>query len=124
MEPIINPMCFYWIDVISGLETLAVVFCVLSSAVVACYLLASLMEEENLICKSKRSFRGFIAAIVGVVIFAFAIVFVPSKETMITMVVAQNVTTENIEKATDTVKSMIDYTVETYNKTRQNKQGD
>ena len=118
MEPIINPMWFYWIDVIGGLETLAIVFCVISAFVIAGALVGCLLEEANIIPKVKK---WFIASIVGVIFFSFMIVFIPSKETMITMVVAQNVTTENIEKATDTVKSMIDYTVETYNKTRQNK---
>lgn len=118
MEPIINPMWFYWIDVISGLEVFAITILVLACMGISGLLMVCAFDESlDPFRKNKRLAAAFL---VCAFLSANIVVFVPSKETMITMVVAQNVTTENIEKATDTVKSMIDYTVETYNKAKQN----
>lgn len=73
--------------------------------------------RENFSEYWKRHDKKFINKAILICIFGTVFtVFVPSKETMIEMAVAKNITEKNVELAKDTVKSMIDYTIESVTK--------
>lgn len=106
---IINPWVFYLIDVLSGLNLFLWIIggvCVVLSFL--CIDLCSSYDEEiEEMAKKciKISLSVFTCCCIGIVL-------IPSKETMYQMVVANFVTHENIETATDVIKDSVDYIFE------------
>lgn len=111
---IINPWIFYLIDVLSTLKKTSVIiaFIALFVSVVAgdlamvlgdaCYDDDSAHLIEQLIKLVKKL---LIATCICTGIYTFT----PSEGTMYKMLVAQNVTYENVDKATKTIKDGVDY---------------
>ena len=52
------------------------------------------------------------ALIVAAVVSIIGVVFIPSKETMIEMLIAKMATEQNVQFSVDTIKNLIDYIVE------------
>lgn len=121
--PIISPWIFYLISVVEGVSCLFAVILAVTVIVVIINWISYLMfqvdygdfDEEGCVKKRKNTMDitkkcasiGLICLIVNV--------FVPSKETMYTMLVAQTVTYENVEVATDTIKESVDYIFDKFN---------
>ena len=110
MEPIISPSIFYWFEIISnlkillsilfGLSCVGLVFCIVS-------FIAMLVEEElethtGKIIKKLCKFCTIITSIFGL----FSI-FIPSKETLMTMIVAKYVTPDNITAVGGTIEESV-----------------
>jgi hypothetical protein len=114
MDYIINPMWIYWINVLSGLKILS---SVLTGIAIGCALIAGVTwistslsdEEEKSVLKWLRIF--FFCAL-G---FAMIAIFIPSKETMIEMLVARFATRSNIALGVEQVKEIVDYIIATLN---------
>ena len=110
MQPIISPSIFYWFEIISNLEILlsilfglscvGLVFCIVS-------FIAMLVEEElethtGKIIKKLCKFCTIITSIFGLLF-----IFIPSKETLMTMIVAKYVTPDNITAVGGTIEESV-----------------
>lgn len=90
--PVVNPIWFYLMSVCDSVVTLAVGVCVL----------ASIALVIGWMCDEKFSERCKTALTLSIVCAALA-VFCPTQKTLEKMLIAQNVTYERVEQATDTV---------------------
>lgn len=103
--PVINPMVFYWMSVTESLKDFllfaGIGLCIF--AIVLPFLFDSLSNDElkTVLSWSKR------AVVIGVAILVIRI-FMPGMETIEKMVIAQNVTYERVEQATDVVADVYD----------------
>ena len=110
MQPIISPSIFYWFEIISnlkillsilfGLSCVGLVFCIVS-------FIAMLVEEElethtGKIIKKLCKFCTIITSIFGLLS-----IFIPSKETLMTMIVAKYVTPDNIATVGGTIEESV-----------------
>ena len=110
MELIIAPSTFYWFEIISnlkiflsilfGLSCVGLVFCIVS-------FIAMLVEEEletqtGKIIKKLCKFCTIITSIFGLLF-----IFTPSKETLMTMIVAKYVTPDNITAVGGTIEESV-----------------
>ena len=110
MQPIISPSIFYWFEIISnlkiflsilfGLSCVGLVFCIVS-------FIAMLVEEElethtGKIIKKLCKFCTIITSIFGLLS-----IFIPSKETLMTMIVAKYVTPNNITVVGGTIEESV-----------------
>ena len=110
MQPIISPSIFYWFEIISnlkiflsilfGLSCVGLVFCIVS-------FIAILVEEElethtGKIIKKLCKFCTIITSIFGLLS-----IFTPSKETLMTMIVAKYVTPNNITAVGGTIEESV-----------------
>ena len=110
MQPIISPSIFYWFEIISnlkillsilfGLSCVGLVFCIVS-------FIAILVEEElethtGKIIKKLCKFCTIITSIFGLLS-----IFTPSKETLMTMIVAKYVTPDNITAVGGTIEESV-----------------
>lgn len=108
--PIVSPWVFYLIDTISNLFAALMLVVIVSAGTAAVAWLISLIGEEETIIKkwTKRIYPPLIVCIISLIIM----VFIPSQETMYKMLVANFVTYENVETATDVIKDSVDYIFE------------
>lgn len=109
MTPIINPWIFYLVDVISNLK----IMCLFTLAILGVILLLIVCDEYASEEKLNRLFKKWF--IVTIVFFAFTL-FLPSKKTCYQMMVASQVTEENIKSAEDVIKDSVDYIFEKIDK--------
>lgn len=117
---IINPMWFYWLNVI---DTLKYVLCsvgavfALISVVLFIIFIASAWAEDEL-----ESSMPFVKKFIPVVIISFSLVmisvFIPSKTTMIEMELARHVTYTNAENAKEDIREIVDYIIEKAKETK------
>ena len=115
MTPIINPWLFYIVDLLDGLKTLCIL-AVPVLVIVIGYLTLTIDdlgrgEEKEL--KSARRTRKIV--ILFSILLLIVIPFIPSKETCYKMMVASQITDNNIQKAEDTIKNSVDYIFEKIN---------
>ena len=115
MKPIINPWMFYLVDCLDGLKTLCIL-AVPVLVIVIGYLTITIDdlgrgEEKEL--KSARRTRKIV--IIFSILILIVIPFIPSKETCYKMMVASQITDNNIQKAEDTIKNSVDYIFEKIN---------
>lgn len=107
---IINPMWFYWVRVLDNIKEIAVVALILGVVVVGfCFFMAQdcFSEEEHKIYK-KRTIISFCV----VVLSAIMLVFVPSRETLVEMKIAEFATHENVTTVIETIEDMADKIIE------------
>lgn len=125
MEPIISPFFFYFINLVDNVWGVSIAAAIVSGVAVCILLVCCACETDN-DCEpfsdvynnhyKKITRRSILVCAISVAIC----LFVPSKETMIEMAIAKNVTTQNIELAKDSIKGVIDYTIESVEKLRSN----
>ncbi len=124
MDYIINPMWFYWLSVADGLKTFFIVATVILGAlcivffIVACVhksLGSGYSEDDEDNVKAKICFRIVKLLIIVSSVCAVASIFIPSRNTLIEMQVAKFATYENAEWTIDTIKSAVDYIVQSIN---------
>lgn len=106
--PIINPWLFYLIDLFGGIKGLSeFVLAGLVIVIVPSIPFRIVDPDEGLFTKKYFKYMAIL-----VVISCIVMLVIPSKETMYKMVVAQNVTYENVEIASETIKDSVDYIIE------------
>lgn len=105
--PIIDPMLFYWISVFNSLKLVFIVLFVVSVIGFVGFLVFSFDEyvDGNRV-KITRDIFAVLA-----VMSAIGLIFIPSKETMIEMLIAKYATVENAEWTIENIKSIADYIV-------------
>jgi formate hydrogenlyase subunit 3/multisubunit Na+/H+ antiporter MnhD subunit len=112
---IINPWIFYLIDVLSSLKGISLTVIVITlfgsiglgtyiTFVKSCYWYDE--EDRHLIAQLTKILKK---VLIVLCIVAGVYTVTPSEETMYKMLVAQNVTYENVDKATEAIKDGVDY---------------
>lgn len=117
MMPIINPWTFYLIDVLSTLKgvsrfaTFITIFALIFIAIITTYFKVqdSCYGSENNIEVIEILTRFFKKLLIVACIAISVFIVTPSEETMYKMLVAQNVTYENVDKAQEEIKETVDY---------------
>ena len=110
MQPIISPSIFYWFEIISnlkiflsilfGLSCVGLVFCIVS-------FIAILVEEELETHTGKIIKKLCKLCTIITSIFGLLSIFTPSKETLMTMIVAKYVTPDNIIAVGGTIEESV-----------------
>lgn len=110
MTPIINPWWFYAMEVCETLKGLCGVTAGLS---VSMFLVLLVFRLANCGFDEGKKERNFVKPTMFlVVISALLCVFLPGEKTLIKMLIAQNVTYERVEVATDTVEQVYNEIIE------------
>lgn len=109
----INPIWFYLMNVSTGMK---IFLCILGgiSLVFTIFAIMIWMIEEsvditNLEENEKKIFKLFKNIIIASIISLFIGVFVPSKETCIEMMIASQVTHENVAATKEEIYEIVDY---------------
>jgi uncharacterized membrane protein len=127
MKPLIDPEIFYWMDVCENLKILIAFFLVISICALLGFILfwifsddpwKSEEDKEKLDIKCKK---WIIRLSIISVVSTLSLIFIPSKETMYTMLIVNNLTEDNLSKGKEEVKELIDYTVEKLNEVKTDK---
>ena len=122
MNYIINPSWFYWLGVVESMLHFMVAAFVLSiafvvaSAIIIPVDISVIREFPDISDGERKTVQFFTKALkiaIGVlVISGLVLVFVPSKETLIEMMIAKQATYENATWTLDALKSAVDYVVQ------------
>lgn len=122
MNYIINPSWFYWLGVVNSMRGFMLTAFIVSIIIIGVALIiipvnVKLIQDDPSISdderKAVRFFTKALKVAIGVCIVAgLFLVFVPSKETLIEMMVAKQATYENATWTVDALKSAVDYVVQ------------
>lgn len=113
MNYIINPMWFYWINVVDTLRlVVSVTICISTAAALVAAIIAVVNSDWQDDGEYKLAVKVFKRMIALFVILCVALVFLPSKNTLIEMQIARYATQENAELTIDAIKSAVDYIVQ------------
>lgn len=116
-QVIINPMWLYWLDVLESVKGMCLILIVVSFFIIGFYIMVigATFEEyrdedkekkfKNLVSKTKLAVCIWVSVL-------FISAFVPSKDTLIAMFIAKNVTVEKVVQGKEVVKDSIDYIFE------------
>ena len=108
MEPIINPLWFYLIDVLAffGGAARFIGIALIIIMVIGGFLLIDLRDMENWF-KSKAFKKAMILSIIMLIIG----LLIPAEETAYKMLIASLITPDNIEATGGAVQDIIDYII-------------
>lgn len=109
---IINPIWFYLIDVLGTVEIVSIVVAFLSVAIILAFSIVYIdaaADRRELSSLGRKLVKCIVSALV---ISLLMILIIPSKETMVEMMVAKYATYENASSAVDAVKNAADYIVD------------
>lgn len=122
MNYIINPSWFYWLGVVNSMRGFMLVAFIVSIIIIGVALIiipagVKIIQDYPNMCdgerKAVRFFTKALKVAIGVcVVGGLFLVFVPSKETLIEMMVAKQATYENAIWTLDALKSAVDYVVQ------------
>lgn len=112
--PIISPWIFYLINVFDTLKQIGLIVIIVlgfAATMLLAYVYCELENYSNF-KDAWEEHKRIKKIIIGFIVTLLLFVVIPSKQTMYTMLVADNVTYENVEIATDTIKYGVDYIFE------------
>lgn len=122
MNYIINPSWFYWLGVVNSMRGFMIAAFVIAIIIIGVALIVIpwntyiIREFPNVSDDERKTLRFFTKALkvaIGVCVASgLFLVFVPSKETLIEMMIAKQATYENATWTVDTLKSAVDYVVQ------------
>lgn len=116
MKPIINPWLFYLVDVIGNFKSscfvLLLIIVIGFGATVLIEIGEAADELELDTVKVIKTLKRM--AVVGVLLMTLNMLL-PSKKTCYQMMIASQVTEENVKKAEDVIKDSVDYIFEKIN---------
>lgn len=122
MNYIINPSWFYWLGVVESMRCFMIAAFIISIALIVVSLIIipmniSMIREFPDISDDERKTAQFFTkalkiAIGVLVISGLILMFVPSKETLIEMMIAKQATYENATWTLDALKSAVDYVIQ------------
>lgn len=125
MKPIISPWWIYLIDLFDNLKgLLGVALFLLGGAAVALLIIwffSSLdyEQDEGPIVACKKYLKK---SVIWLCVSGLLFTVIPSKDTMYTMIVLDNITTDNIQAIGKTGKDIIDYIADQIDKVVNNKE--
>lgn len=118
MEPIINPWVFYAIDISDNLKFFIGLVSVIVGAIAVVSAISYVVcitddyfDEWKL--RFKTTLHTTLKYLVPLIIL---FIFIPNSNTILKMIVADNITPHNIEVVGDTIENSIDYIFEKINK--------
>lgn len=109
MKPIIDPALFYWIDVLGKLGFLFGFIGVLVLLLVAGYVIHVISEYDKF---TKKGVIFIVSMMIASVTMFTIPVFIPSEKTIYKMIIAKNVTPDNIEVVKGELSDLVDYIIE------------
>lgn len=120
MKPIVNPFLFYLMNISEHLWGISIatltVSCMCFIAFAICFIYNCYEYEAYGQKEYKTAYVHFekytIKSIIAVIISVMLIVFLPRKQTIIEMMIANAVTADNIGAGVDAIKNAADYVVE------------
>ena len=122
MKPIINPWLFYLVDCLDGLKMVCIIAVPVLVIVIAIlsYIIEDLgLDIDDLGLNKENELKSAIRTRKIVIFFSILILivipFIPSKETCYKMMVASQITDNNVQKAEDVIKNSVDYIFEKIN---------
>ena len=110
MTYIINPLWFYFMDIAEEANVIsAIAVCAFAATIVICVIFMAIQIDcGEEITGLKKIVKIFIICLIVSVVVS---ILIPSKETIVTMMVAKFATYENAAWTLDTVKAAVDYIV-------------
>lgn len=112
MDYIINPSWFYWIEVAYTVKIcsfVAAVILLIASIVLAIVSHIDDDFDEHEDAKKKRKVMA--VCLVALALFSVVGIFVPSKQTLIEMMIAKKATYDNVSWTIEQVKEAVDYII-------------
>lgn len=110
MEPIVNPWFIYCISVIEHLRAFVGAVTFVAVILDICIVVSALIETDDFIAvfynREEKKIKPFIKLLIVVsIIFPLLLVFIPTKETIIAMYIANMITPDNLNIANEVFKS-------------------
>ena len=127
MKPIINPWLIYLIDLfdnLKGLFSIALILLGCAAVILSIICFFSSMDyeqDEGPIVTCKKYLKK---SVIWLCVSSLLFTVTPSKDTMYTMIVLDNVTTDNIQAIGKTGKDVIDYITDQIDKVVNDKEED
>lgn len=122
MNYIINPSWFYWLGVVESMLNFMVaafivsIVVIVASAIIIPMNINIIHEFPDMSDDERKTVQFFTKAlkiaIAALVISGLILMFVPSKETLIEMMIAKQATYENATWTLDALKSAVDYVIQ------------
>lgn len=122
MNHIINPSWFYWLGVVESMRHFMVAAFIISiAAIIVAIIIVPvdmriIHEFPDMSDDERKTVQFFTKAlkisIAALIISGLILMFVPSKETLIEMMIAKQATYENATWTVDTLKSAVDYVIQ------------
>lgn len=110
---IVSPWIFYLINLLSNISDVCFMLAFVSSLALLGLILYHWLAELNSNSEMWVSFIKWCKrTAIALVISTLGLTFIPTKETMYKMLVANFVTYENVETATNAIKDSVDYIFE------------
>lgn len=118
MEPIINPLWFYLIDVVDKINLICMIILIIAlialcaiAICAVCDITSDIIGEDE-----KQAYFKYIKISLKVIIPCIILtILTPSSDTIYKMIIADNITPHNIEVVGDAVGGGIDYIFEKIN---------
>lgn len=110
MEYYINPMWFYWLHVIESLRGVCIGLLIISVVVIVVMGVEIYDDSDADTEKARKRIIKFFCGVL--IISTLILVFVPTKETMIEMMIARQVTPQNVEAGIESIKGVVDYVIQ------------
>lgn len=113
MNYIINPMWFYWLQVVDATKGACLIVAVATGivlAIIICFhFFFSVFESEYYVDECAKILK-YIKLLTPIFIIAtFCVALIPSKRTLIEMEVAKHATYSNVESVKEQIKDAADY---------------
>lgn len=123
MNPIISPLTIYLINLMDPLHAVFIGACIVFLVLAILYGIDYLDNKDSSTEKYQKQAQKALGrtrrmAVICVLCMLLA-VFVPSKNTIIEMIVAQNITADNINAGEEKLKEAIDYLVDKVKETKE-----
>lgn len=112
MEYIINPSWFYWIEVSDCIKGCAIATAVIFLCAAIILAVVAKMDDdfnEHRSANAKR--KVLIYCLVSLAVCVAVIIFVPSKRTLIEMMIAKKATYDNVSWTIEQIKEAVDYVI-------------
>jgi len=113
MEPIISPWAIYFADVLPAFDHIIFAIAIIAIiSIVGVLIVWGIMEAENVVNeKILNTIKKIICkTLVPITVICFILTaFIPSKKTIYTMLVVNQITPNNIEILGDSAKDVVDY---------------
>jgi hypothetical protein len=113
MDYIIDPMWFYWLQIVDSIQGLFCITAIISgiiSLIALAFYIASVIEGCTYEEDDRKRLKGLLKPFAICFIIAItAAAFIPSKQTLIEMEIAKHATYSNVESIKEQIKDAADY---------------
>jgi hypothetical protein len=109
MEPIISPWLVYFISISTSIKAVFAIIAIISLAIAFFIILYNFIEEDSMDrlydSKTKKLDSSFKKLIAFIIFSSILATFIPTKETIIAMYIANMITLDNLNLANEVFKS-------------------